>query len=243
MGALQKLHRYFYHALLAIFKIDCKFYNVFYRKCLYAIPFIEPIIQFLPIKLTIKRIPGLRNEIIKIKSGETVLDLGANVGSISSLFLSRGANVHAYEPDSRCISLLRGRFKYYRNLITLHHAAVSNYDGETRLNYGSFNTEGNSILENKKSADGSNGSEIIPVKNITNIVNDLGYVRLIKMDIEGAEYDVLDALLTPEYLNKFDIILVEVHSEKIPSLKPRQKILEDKIMDLELQKKVILSWH
>ncbi|MEQ5775982.1 FkbM family methyltransferase [Thalassospira sp. NFXS8] len=240
---LQKIHRIFFHFLMHLFGVNFSFYDIFYRKCIYAIPIIEPIIHLMPVFLRIKTIPGSRNEIMKINRGDIVLDLGANVGSISSLFLSRGANIHAYEPDSRCISLLKRRFKYYGKKITLHHAAVSNYNGETRLNYGSFNTEGNSIVENKKSADGSSGSETVPVKNITDIIDTLGHIRLIKMDIEGAEYDVLDALLTPAYSTKFDTILVEVHSEKIPSLKPRQKKLEKVISDLDLESRVILSWH
>jgi len=224
--------------------LDFSWYQTFYVRVIYALPFVEPILQLVRTSKRAKLILGVPVALRFAKPGDIVLDLGANVGSISSLFLSMGFTVHAYEPDSRCIALLRRRFKWFgRGRIYIHHCAVSGEAGTVTLNYGSLTTESNSIINNKPGADGSSGGEEVLTQGILEVLEQHGYVSLIKMDIEGAEYDVLEALLQLCHLDRFGVCLVEVHAKKIPGLMPRQLRLEEKIAELGLNSRVLLTWH
>ena len=52
--------------------------------------------------------------------------------------------------------------------------------------------------------------------NFSNFINELeGRVRLVKMDIEGAEIEVLNSLIDTDQVRKVDMILVETHETKI----------------------------
>lgn len=236
-----------YHGLISFMLrlagLDFNWYKIFYIRVIYAIPFVEPFLQLIRSRSRAK-LPFGPESVPHLKPGGVVLDIGANVGSISSLFLTLGLTVHAYEPDSRCIAMLKRRFKWVKkDRIFIHHNAISNQNEKVTLNYGSTTTESNSILKNKPGADGSTGLESVTAISIQDVIDQLGYVSLIKMDIEGAEYDVLDILLKPENIHKFGICLVEVHAKKIPGLMARQKILEEHIKNMRLTNRIMLTWH
>ena len=240
---LKKIYHGLISFVLKLAGLNFNWYKIFYIRVFYALPFVDPFLQLVRSKSKARELFGPESE-KHLKYRNIVLDIGANVGSISSLFLTLGLTVHAYEPDSRCIAMLKRRFKWInKDRIFIHHNAISNQNEEVTLNYGSITTESNSIIKNKPGADGSTGIESVTAISIQNVIDQLGYVSLIKMDIEGAEYDVLDVLLKSENIQKFGICLVEVHAKKIPDLMPRQKILEERIENMGLTKRIILTWH
>jgi FkbM family methyltransferase len=241
---VKRLYHLFISLVLRLVGLNFSWYQTFYVRVIYALPIVEPVLQLLRTSKRAKSILGVPDALRFIKPGDVVLDFGANVGSVSSLFLSMGLSVHAYEPDSRCVALLQRRFKWIsRERLHIHHAAVSNMNGTVNLHYGSITTESNSIIPDKPGADGSTGGEEVLAQGILEILDQFNYVPLIKMDIEGAEYDVLDTLLQPEHLDRFGVCLVEVHARKIPDLMPRQYELEERVAALGLKDRVLLTWH
>jgi FkbM family methyltransferase len=239
--------KWLYHQVVSLllgwYGLDFSWYQTFYFRVVFAIPFIEPILQLVRTRKRAVAKFLFPKALEHVRPGDVVLDLGANVGSISSLFLSMGMMVHAYEPDSRCIALLRRRFSIYGyGRIHLHHKAVGSKTGTVRLNYGSLTTESNSIIPDKQGADASAGWEDVACLGILDVIQEHGYVPLIKMDVEGAEYDILETLLQPEHLDRFGVCLVEAHADRIPSLKHRQLELEKRIKELELTERVLVTW-
>jgi FkbM family methyltransferase len=241
-----KLIRNIYHTILSLvlrlFGMDFSWYRNFYVKWPYAVPVTEVFLQKLRPRKRSEQYFA-RYDITRYAApGDTVLDLGANIGAVSSHLLSLGFRVEAWEPDSRCVEFLRRRFsRAGGGRITVHHEAVSNHTGTVTLNYGTITTESNTILEGRGGASGA-GAEEVPVRSIRDILDSTGYVPLIKMDIEGAEYDVLDVLLAPEYRDKFGLCLVECHAGKIPSLEPRHRKVKEAIERLDLGKRVYMDW-
>lgn len=241
-----KLLRNIYHLILKLvlrlFGMDFTWYQNFYVNWPHAVPVVEVIVQkFRSRNRSLQYFA--RYDIGRFaKSGDTVLDFGANIGTVSSHLVSLGYLVEAYEPDSRCVAFLRRRFsKAGSGRIFVHHEAVSAYNGTVTLNYGNITTESNTILEDRTGATGA-GGETVPVRSIRDILDSTGYVPLIKIDIEGAEYDVLDVLLSPEYLDKFGLCLVECHAGKIPGLEPRHQQIESEIGRLGIGDRVFLDW-
>jgi len=78
--------------------------------------------------------------------------------------------------------------------------------------------------------------------DLADFLQRLGWpVTLLKLDIEGAEYEVLESLIACGAHELCRHILVETHHQKIPALAPRAAALEQLLRDREV-KNVYLDW-
>ncbi|MEQ9639379.1 MAG: FkbM family methyltransferase [Alphaproteobacteria bacterium] len=241
---LKRLYHGSLRVLLPLAGMDFGWYQTFFVDVIFGVPLVEPFLQLTRSRRQARAIFGDGDPLRFVKPGDTVLDFGANVGRITSCLLSLELKVHAYEPDSRCVEMIRRRFSLYGGKrLQLHHCAVSHEDGEVTLNYGTLTTESNSIVPGRSGAGGHAGGEVTEAVDIRRILREHDYVPLVKMDIEGAEYEVLDAMLEPEMIDRFGVCLVEVHANKIPSLKPAHAALVEKIEKLGVGDRILLTWH
>ena len=129
-------------------------------------------------------------EIIKkeIKKGDTVLDIGANIGYYTLIFaelVGENGKVFAFEPDPTNFAILEKNVEAngYKNVV-LVQKAVTNKPGKLGLY----------LNEDRKAAhriyDPHNGSKSIEIESIKldDYFKDYdGEMDFIKMDIEGAE--------------------------------------------------------
>lgn len=141
-----------------------------------------------------------------------VLDLGANVGVFSLMAASanKGARIFAYEPGLPNIRMIEMNRLINPNLsdrIVLRTEAVG---GETRIAkffYSDANPQASGICYAKGTA-----SEM-QVRAFSEVLSSLpGPVALVKMDIEGAEYEVLEGT-PPEFWTRVEVLCVEMHQD------------------------------
>lgn len=166
-----------------------------------------------------------------IKYGDVVIDLGANVGEVSAYFANRGAFVHAYEPNSHAFGVLEKRLGKNKN-IKLYNTAVSNHSGTSKLwlheNHKDSEikfSQGASLQKDKSNV--SSDYMEVKVSDISEILEKHSHIKLLKVDIEGGEYDIIDIIL--ENAGKIDHILLETHGEKHASFAEKEKRLQSKI--------------
>lgn len=168
-------------------------------------------------------LPSHREVLTKIGPGDTVIDLGANVGLFSTYFAARGAIVHAFEPDPSASAVLRSHARQFPKL-NVHQEAVYDKDSQMTLfrhrqfehdeNYAQSST----LVREKQNVDESQTVSVV-VRDIAEVVKAIpGRVALIKMDIEGAEGAVLRRLLDAGLMDKIDHIFVETHEDIVPGL-------------------------
>lgn len=149
-----------------------------------------------------------------IKKGDLVFDVGSNIGDKSESFLSLGAKVIGFEPQSECYHYLLDRFKGNTNFIT-ENIALSNKVGSEIMYKASYHTISSMseefITEAKKERFiGYNWDTKIVVETNTldNIIEKYGLPSFIKIDVEGYELNVLQGLST-----SVDYVSVEFNPE------------------------------
>lgn len=124
-----------------------------------------------------------------ISAGDLVLDVGANCGN-HALYLScvAGAEVHAFEPDAELCELIRtsASINGVESLVTVHEVGVGDADGFGRIVQTAENNRGAQRLQKVSSEEDSAVIIRLDALELTKPV------RVLKIDVEGMELDVLN---------------------------------------------------
>jgi FkbM family methyltransferase len=153
----------------------------------------------------------LETEIVKkeIKSGNIVVDIGANIGYYTLIFanlVGKEGKVFAFEPSPDNFALLQKNIKInnYQN-VKLEQIAVSNKSGKTKL-YLTVNPADNRIYDLH---DNSNFVEVVTISLDDYFNKYNGKIDFIKMDIQGAEWAAIQGMPLLLKKNKNIKILTE----------------------------------
>lgn len=133
-----------------------------------------------------------------LASGDVFLDIGANVGWFSVLAADRvgpTGRVHAFEPRAETARLLDRSIadNGFSDRVTLHVTALGAEDGESRLlgSETSTNLGGFRLARDADEAFPRMTSETVSLTALDSLPIEAP-VRLIKLDVEGAEPQVLE---------------------------------------------------
>lgn len=151
---------------------------------------------------------------------DVLVDMGANVGDFTERLAATGATVHAWEPDPFAYERLVARFAGRAN-VHLHNAAVAARAGRLRLaRKAGFDTdpERHSTASLIYFGDqGTDGVDVEVVSFADALARCGGRARIVKMDIEGAEFDILEDVFRDPSAWPFDVLYVETHERLDPS--------------------------
>jgi FkbM family methyltransferase len=131
----------------------------------------------------------------ELRGGDTVLDIGANVGYYTLQFANRvgpGGRVFAFEPDPANFALLRSNVERngYRN-VALSPLAAADRCGPGKLFISATNRG------DHRAYDSHDGRPSVTIRTTTLDHFFRGYggpINLIKMDIQGAECSALEGM-------------------------------------------------
>jgi len=151
----------------------------------------------------------------KPKDTEIIIDVGANVGKYALLACKKVGNeglVFALDPDTDCVRIIEKNktLNKFENLVNIE-AAMGDKDGHVEF-YQSFDGARHSTTWIPP-----HEARTIKVKQITldSLMNEykLKKIDWLKIDAEGAEYDILVG--GKEALNHTKNILLEVHTKEL----------------------------
>lgn len=131
-----------------------------------------------------------------IKPGDTVLDIGANIGCTSILFGSRASKVISFEPSPTTYQFLKKNVSAsgLQN-ITLNNVGLGKSAGSFQLTFAADNRSGG-FISNKVQASAGHKVESIDIAcgDAFLAAAGLHQVDFIKIDVEGFERDVIEGL-------------------------------------------------
>lgn len=135
---------------------------------------------------------------------QVVLDLGANIGvySLMASLVWPEAVIHAYEPEPQNFKLLRQNLDEDRN-VTCRNVAVGPVGGKRPFYLDNTSPLCHSLFQRK-----GEGQRVLEVTVVA--AKDLPPADLVKIDIEGPELQVLEAM----NLDRVKWLYVEFHQEE-----------------------------
>jgi FkbM family methyltransferase len=158
-------------------------------------------------------------------AGDLCIDLGANIGSITTRLAATGADVISFEPDPQTFAVLEQNTAHLPNVTRYQKAAGAQAD-QLMLRRAALwdandpmrHSEASSIARADKGMADTN-SVLVDVVDFKEFIEMLDRdVRILKIDIEGAEWDLLDVLLDAPVLRRIDSIFVETHERFEPQI-------------------------
>lgn len=186
---------------------------------------------------------------LNINREDILIDCGANIGDVTSSFARTGAQVFAFEPNPLCFSILRKRFSITPNVKCYNQGVM---DRDCTLSFatakphgkwddidvtvtGSFHDVGAVDLP----------KEILDIQcvSLSKFIMSLNKrVRLLKLDIEGCELEVINDLIDTRTIDLVELVIAETHEKPWPSLLKRTEALRNRISDEKLSSKIRLDW-
>jgi FkbM family methyltransferase len=147
---------------------------------------------------------------------EVILDIGGNIG-ITSIYLTNkfpNAKIFTFEPLPQNFELLKMNTKHYKN-IKIFNVGLGSKDGSFDIfmssdseNFGGASLNATLEVDNKNKV-------TCKVRNASDMLNELGITKvdLLKIDTEGAEYDILMSI-DKKILEQVRWITGELHGYK-----------------------------
>lgn len=197
---------------------------------------------------------GLMQVILSmLRPGDVVLDCGANVGAVTGPLAETGATVHAFEPDPFAFEKLSERVAGMNNVV-LHNAAVGVAAGKVQLmraaNFDDNPMSGSvksTIITGGRNIDEADGATIaVTMIALPDLIREIaaktGELAFPKMDIEGAELDLLEHMQAHGLFDLVRLTVAETHENKFRDLRPRFAALRAAVADTYRVTRVNLDW-
>ena len=178
----------------------------------------------------------------QIDDCDVIVELGANVGIITQQLLKYKKPIHAFEPEPEAfkrLSLIKSKY------LNIYNKAAWLDNGKSTLfrhtDWKNSRSHTSSTLNITKSNVDSENTVSCETIDIANFIKSLNGKVLIKMDIEGSEYEIINHLLNNKVFKNINIIFCEFHPGKIKNGYIKHLILNIRLFCLGQSRKII-NW-
>ncbi|WP_342777320.1 FkbM family methyltransferase [Ruegeria sediminis] len=138
--------------------------------------------------------------------------------------------------------------------VRLHNVAVGARQGQVDL-MRSVSFDRNPLAQTVKSTVVSGSSEVdansenmvsVPIVRLAAIIEERleerNDIALLKLDIEGAELEVMNDLMDRDLLRHVRLTVVETHERQFPELRRDYRMLRRRVAAAQLEDRVFLDW-
>jgi FkbM family methyltransferase len=159
---------------------------------------------------------------VPIRSGDLVIDIGANHGFFTCYAACKGARVIAFEPVPKLYerAVANVRQNGFAERVTVVPCAVGGLRREVEMRVSASLGGGESSIVNEFSRNNKIPIEEtirVPCKTLADIFEEysISSIRMCKLDVEGAEFEILKSL-GPNHIEKIQSIAMEYHYGAYP---------------------------
>jgi FkbM family methyltransferase len=152
---------------------------------------------------------------VDVSVGDVVLDIGANHGFFSLYSLYKGASkVISVEPINVCYSNLHKLSKKFPSIIPMNYAVLDR-DGLVEFGLDENFTAGSFVLGiNYISQHSTTNTISVNAIHINDLLDKVGHIDFLKVDCEGAEYNIFNSIDDSKLIN-IPKIIIEAHTTDI----------------------------
>ena len=147
-----------------------------------------------------------------LAKNDTFIDVGAANGAITLIAATRCETVLAFEPEFEIFSCLARNVELNENLapkIKIHNVALSNIDLETSFEIDSAPDILSKIVFTGKESKSQNLVSIEDIKKVVSVAKSHAQGKIVmKMDIEGAEWRILNDPIVVACLRENSVLLL-----------------------------------
>lgn len=168
----------------------------------------------------VKEVSGSAYSKLKLFPDDVCLDIGLNIGVFTTIASEKCKFVYSYEPEKENFEIASQNVHQINNRrnVKLHNFAVIGNDDETRfLSINKKKNKGCHSLIPKR----GRGSSIVKCKNINKIIEDHN-PSVIKIDTEGAEYEIILGMKEENWSNIKELIF-EFHHAHLNDIDTKEK--------------------
>ena len=152
--------------------------------------------------------------------------VGMNATFDVDLIKKFGVTVYAFDPTPLSIEWVKGQDLPER--FVMHEYGIADFDGDVTFNPAEGLTHSPNTPDDRPST--GSGAVSVPVKRLETIMRQLGHdhIDLLKMDIEGSEYTVIDDLVRSavrpgqvlvEFHHRFENVGLDMTKAAVQALK------------------------
>ena len=167
--------------------------------------------------------PDYYDAIDDLRAGDLCIDLGANVGEMTTRFAAKGADVIAFEPDPDTFARLQKNTSRFDTVTAYQKATADKPDRLMLRRSAHYDKDPErysvaaSLVRDDHKVDASNAVEVEVIDFPAFLAELDRDVRILKIDIEGSEWDLLEALSKTPAFDRIDSIFVETHERFDPA--------------------------
>lgn len=158
-----------------------------------------------------------------LREDSVVFDVGGYHGDwATDIFCKYGCFVHIFEPVQKFVDIIQTRFSN-NNKIFLHHYGMGAKDESIEI---TIDEDASSIIKS------SENTEKIKLINAIKVFKDFNieHIDLMKINIEGGEYDLLEYFIRTDLISKIHTIQVQFH-EFVPDAVNKMKSIQQKLSE------------
>ena len=167
-----------------------------------------------------------------ITEDSVVIDIGCNHGEVVRALVDTGCKIYAFEPHPVFYGMLNSKFSRESNVFLSNEAVWRNKEkrkfyfkkSRTAINGGA------TLMEEKENIIDHSLNIEVDCLDIAELIGRFDSVDILKIDVEGAEYELLDRLYESGLHERVKSIYFEDHERKMISsrfMQLKYKVVKD----------------